>query len=69
MFQRRHSIETATLASLALVSDILAILAGISWTMSTIVAKKLRQKANLDLLSLTTWQMLFGTIQNLQQSR
>jgi drug/metabolite transporter (DMT)-like permease len=45
-----------------LVSDGLAILAGISWALSTIVAKKLRSNAEVDLLSLTTWQMLFGTI-------
>lgn len=45
-----------------LVSDGLAILAGLLWAMSSIVAKKLRSKADLDLLSLTAWQMLFGTI-------
>ncbi len=45
-----------------LVSDGLAILSGVFWAMSTIVVKKLRNQADLDLLSLTAWQMLFGTI-------
>jgi len=54
------------LAPLNLNSDLgskgLALLSGISWAMSVIVAKRLRQKTNLDLLSLTAWQMLFGSI-------
>ncbi len=43
-------------------SNILAILAGVFWAISTILAKKLRQDANTDLLSLTAWQMLFGAL-------
>ncbi len=54
------------LMPLSLTSDLtskgLALLSGISWALSAIVAKKLQQKASLDLLSLTAWQMLFGSI-------
>ncbi len=45
-----------------LLSKSLAILSGISWALSAIVAKKLYQKAKFDLLSLTAWQMLLGSI-------
>jgi drug/metabolite transporter (DMT)-like permease len=37
-------------------------MAGISWALSVIVAKILRRKSSLDLLSLTAWQMLFGAL-------
>lgn len=43
-------------------SKLLAVMAGISWGLSVVVAKTLRQKSSLDLLSLTAWQMLFGTL-------
>ncbi len=44
-------------------SMLLALLSGISWATAVIVAKKLHQRAPaLDLLSLTAWQMLFGSI-------
>jgi drug/metabolite transporter (DMT)-like permease len=43
-------------------SKVLALLSGISWAASAIVAKKLHQTAKLDLLSLTAWQTLFGSI-------
>jgi drug/metabolite transporter (DMT)-like permease len=44
-------------------SMILAILGGVFWALSVIVAKKLHQrKPDLDLLSLTAWQMLFGSL-------
>ena len=45
-----------------LMSKGLALLSGITWASSAIVAKKLHQQASLDLLSLTAWQMLFGSI-------
>lgn len=45
-----------------LMSKGLALLSGITWALSVIVAKKLHQQASLDLLSLTAWQMLFGSI-------
>jgi drug/metabolite transporter (DMT)-like permease len=54
------------LMPLSLSSDLtskgLALLSGISWALSAIVAKKLQHKASLDLLSLTAWQMLFGSL-------
>jgi drug/metabolite transporter (DMT)-like permease len=41
----------------------LALLAGISWALGVILAKKLHRRApDLDLLSLTAWQMLFGSL-------
>jgi drug/metabolite transporter (DMT)-like permease len=45
-----------------ILSSALAILAGLSWAGGSIVAKKLQQKTKVDLLSLTTWQTLFGAI-------
>ena len=45
-----------------LFSMVLALLAGVFWALSVIVAKKLHQRApDLDLLSLTAWQMLVET--------
>lgn len=46
----------------ALLSKGLALLAGISWAVGIIISKRLQQKTKLDLLSYTTWQMLFGSI-------
>jgi drug/metabolite transporter (DMT)-like permease len=43
-------------------SETLAILSGISWALAAIVAKKLNRRTSLDVLSLTAWQMLFGSI-------
>jgi drug/metabolite transporter (DMT)-like permease len=43
-------------------SETLAILSGISWALAAIVAKKLNQRTSVDVLSLTAWQMLFGSI-------
>ncbi|MDP2246868.1 MAG: DMT family transporter, partial [Nitrosomonadales bacterium] len=41
----------------------LAVLAGISWALAVMLAKKLHQRTpDLDLLSLTAWQMLFGSL-------
>jgi drug/metabolite transporter (DMT)-like permease len=41
----------------------LAVLAGISWALSVIYHKKLTQRVpDLDLLSFTAWQMLFGSV-------
>jgi drug/metabolite transporter (DMT)-like permease len=45
-----------------LFSQFLAVMAGICWGASVIVAKRLQQKGNIPLLQLTTWQMLFGAI-------
>jgi drug/metabolite transporter (DMT)-like permease len=43
-----------------LFSDVLAIGSGLVWAASAIVAKMLRARRTVDLLSLTAWQMLFG---------
>jgi len=46
----------------SLFSKIMAILAGLSWAASAIVAKIMRRRTEFDLVSLTTWQMIFGAI-------
>ncbi len=46
----------------SLEGDLLAILAGLSWALASIVAKRLFRSSDVDLLSLTAWQMLFGAI-------
>ena len=44
-------------------SMVLAIVSGISWALAVILAKKLQARSpHLDLISLTAWQMLFGSI-------
>jgi drug/metabolite transporter (DMT)-like permease len=45
-----------------LTSELLAVGAGLSWAASAIVAKKLRSRVRVDLLSLTAWQMLLGAV-------
>ena len=41
----------------------LAVMAGVFWALAVILAKKLHHRApNLDLISLTAWQMFFGSI-------
>jgi drug/metabolite transporter (DMT)-like permease len=40
----------------------LALLSSMCWAGGIIIAKRLQQKAPLDLLSFTTWQMLFGSL-------
>ena len=46
----------------SLFSKIIAVLAGLSWAASAIVAKIMRSRTEFDLVSLTTWQMIFGAI-------
>ena len=41
-------------------ADILAMLAGISWAIGVMIAKRLQREADLDLYNMTMWQMLFG---------
>ena len=43
-------------------SDLLAVGGAVSWAASAVVAKILRRSHAVDLLSLTAWQMLFGTV-------
>jgi len=46
----------------SLEGDVLAILAGLSWGLASVVAKRLYQRGDVDLISFTTWQLLFGSI-------
>jgi drug/metabolite transporter (DMT)-like permease len=41
---------------------ILAVISGIGWGLGAIVTKVMRNKTEFDLVSLSTWQMFFGTI-------
>lgn len=45
-----------------LIGKMLAVLGAISWAVSAIYAKRLRARHNVELLSLTAWQMTFGMI-------
>jgi drug/metabolite transporter (DMT)-like permease len=44
------------------ISSVLAVCGAVSWAASAVVVKRLQAKRHVDLLSLTTWQMLFGSI-------
>lgn len=44
------------------VSSALALAGGFAWAASAVLAKRLRARVKLDLLSLTAWQMLFGSL-------
>jgi drug/metabolite transporter (DMT)-like permease len=50
------------LGAATLEADALAVCAGLVWAASAIWMKRLRARHDVDLLSLTTWQMLWGTI-------
>jgi drug/metabolite transporter (DMT)-like permease len=43
-------------------SSVLAVAGGFSWAASAVVVKRLQRSHDVDVLSLTTWQMLFGSI-------
>ena len=43
-------------------SRVLAVLSGVSWAISTIIAKHWRSRDDFDLLRVTTWQLLLGGI-------
>ena len=43
-------------------SSMLALAGAASWAASAIVVKSLQKRQHVDLLSLTTWQMLFGSL-------
>ncbi len=44
------------------VSGLLTLLGGLSWAASALVVKLLQRRHTVDVLSLTTWQMVFGSI-------
>jgi drug/metabolite transporter (DMT)-like permease len=43
-------------------SSVLAVCGAVSWATSAVVVKRLQRRRHVDLLSLTTWQMLFGSL-------
>ena len=45
-----------------ILGDVIAVVAGISWAAGAVVAKLLHGRHKVDLLSLTAWQALFGSI-------
>ncbi len=45
-----------------LLSKLLAILAGCCWAGGAVIAKRLRQRSDIDLFSLTVWQTLFAAL-------
>lgn len=46
----------------SLLSKLLAVLAALSWALSTVLVKRWRGPLAADVLALTTWQMLFGLL-------
>jgi len=43
-------------------SSFLAVMAGISWAGSAIITRIMRRDPKFDVLSVTTWQMIYGTV-------
>ncbi|HEX3551407.1 MAG TPA: DMT family transporter [Candidatus Elarobacter sp.] len=56
------ALVVAPLDPYAFTADALAIAAGISWAASAVYAKRLRATYDVDLLALTAWQLLWGTL-------
>ncbi len=52
----------APLDAHAVLADVLGIASGIVWAASAVWAKRLRARHQVELLSLTTWQMIWGAI-------
>jgi len=46
----------------SLFSKFLGVMAAVCWAIGTILVKRLRSRQPLDLLVLTTWQMIFGAV-------
>lgn len=46
----------------SLLSKFLGVMAAVCWAIGTVLIKRLRAKQPVDLLSLTTWQMLIGAV-------
>jgi drug/metabolite transporter (DMT)-like permease len=46
----------------SLFSRVLAVLSGVSWAISTVIAKDWRRRGDFDLLTVTAWQLLLGGI-------
>jgi drug/metabolite transporter (DMT)-like permease len=45
-----------------LMSEILAVLAGVFWALSAIVIKWMQRKPDFDLVSATAWQFIYGSV-------
>jgi len=46
----------------SMASNVLGISAGIAWAIGAVMVKRLQQRAPMDLLSMTAWQMFFGSL-------
>ena len=46
----------------SLLSKLLAVASGFAWALGSVEVKRIQRKAPVDLLALTTWQMLFGAL-------
>jgi drug/metabolite transporter (DMT)-like permease len=46
----------------SLISKMIAVSAGATWAAATVIAKRIQTRAPIDLVSLTAWQMLFGSL-------
>ncbi len=46
----------------SLLSKFLGVMAALCWAIGTVLIKRLRAKQQVDLLSLTAWQMIIGTV-------
>ena len=43
-------------------SGVLAVLGGLSWALSALLVKLLQRRRTVEVLSLTTWQMIYGSV-------
>ncbi|MBI4695361.1 MAG: EamA family transporter [Gammaproteobacteria bacterium] len=43
-------------------SKVLAVVSGAAWALGSVMVKRIQYRAPMDLLGLTTWQMLFGAV-------
>jgi len=55
-------LEPWYLQAAGLQSQMLALLAGVCWAVSAVIVKRLRRKGAIDLLSLSAWQLLIGSL-------
>ncbi|MBR0565537.1 EamA family transporter [Azoarcus sp. L1K30] len=46
----------------SVMGNVLGVGGGLTWALSTVVAKRMRRDHDFDLLSMTAWQMLFGAL-------
>jgi drug/metabolite transporter (DMT)-like permease len=46
----------------SLLSKFLGVMAALCWAIGTVLVKRLRSRQKVDLLSLTTWQMILGSV-------